>query len=105
MPAKMCQSGSDPRSLAYKVAANKLPILRANGRVGRKRVACFEIFYNSAEINRLGIKRLVFGDLRAIQHSESVTLEHLFPASAFESDDLSVNALLAAAVEITQIRA
>src|ERR1700686_4705630 len=110
MPAK------ELRSLAYKIAANKLSILRAvdrwqvlhpraRARVGRKRPRRFEIFDDRAQVNRFGIKRFVLRDLGPIQNLESVALEHLFAAPAFEGDDLAINALLAAAIKITEIRA
>src|SRR6266481_8149725 len=137
MPAK------ELRSLAYKIAANKLSILRAvdravparcykcggaalltspaerpihhlrwqvlhpraRARVGRKRPRRFEIFDDRAQVNRFGIKRFVLRDLGPIQNLESVALEHLFAAPAFKGDDLAINALLAAAIKITKIRA
>src|SRR5437667_7502608 len=117
MPAK------ELRSLAYKIPANKLSILRAvdravvaaaihhlrwqvlhpraRARVGRKRPRRFEVFDYRAQVNRFGIKRFVLRDLGSIQNFESVALEHFFAAPAFERDDLTVNALLAAAIKIT----
>src|SRR6267143_7194725 len=78
---------------------------RARARVGRKRPRRFEIFDDRAQVNRFGIKRFVLRDLGPIQNIESVALEHLFATPAFKGDDLPINALLAAAIKITEIRA
>src|SRR6266487_1757656 len=79
--------------------------LFADAGVSGKRSGRFQIFDHGAEIDRLGIERLVFCNLRAIQHLESVALEHLFATPALERDDLPVNAFLSGAIQITQIRA
>src|SRR5262249_1509774 len=58
-----------------------------------------------AEIDRLGIERFIFCDLRPIQNLEAIALEHLFAAPALEGDDLAADAFFSGAVQITQIRA
>src|SRR5579885_2740921 len=65
----------------------------------------FQILNHRAEIDRLGVNGLVFGDLGPVEDLESVAFEKFLAATAFESNDLAANAFLAAAVEITQIRA
>src|SRR6266705_1494941 len=79
--------------------------LFADARVGGKRPRCFQILDDSAEIDRLGIERFIFCDLRPVQNLEPVTFEHLFAAPAFKCDDLAANAFFAGAIEVTQIRA
>src|SRR5206468_5959657 len=74
-------------------------------RICGKRVRSFEIFDDRAEIYRFGIKRLVLGDLRAIQNFETVTFEHFFAAPAFERDDLAANAFFTGTIEVAEIRA
>src|SRR5437867_10967931 len=70
-----------------------------------KRFGRLQGFDHGAEINRFGINCSVFRDLRSIQHFESVALEHFLSASAFECNDLTVNAFFTGAIEITQISA
>src|SRR5437016_8672696 len=65
----------------------------------------FQILDHRAEINRLWIKSFILGDLGAVQNFEAIALEHFFAAPAFKRHDLPVNTLLAATIEITQIRA
>src|SRR5438552_954985 len=79
--------------------------LFADARVSRKGTRRFQIFDHRAEIDRLGIERLVFCDLGAIQYLEPIALEHFLAAPAFESDDLTADAFFTGTVEITQIRA
>src|SRR5438128_12093363 len=79
--------------------------LLAHTRICRERFGRLQIFDHCAEIDRLGIEGFIFCDLRPIQHLEPVPLEHFLPAPTFEGDDLAVNAFLARAIQITQIRA
>src|SRR5437762_4699605 len=79
--------------------------LFADAGISGKRSRRFQILDDGAEIDRLGIERLVFCDLRAIQHLEAVAFEHFFATSALEGDDLAVNTFFAGAIQITQIRA
>src|SRR5207237_7167618 len=77
----------------------------SGARCDRQRLGSFQILNHRAQINRFGIKGLVLRDLGAVQNLKSVSLEHHFAAPAFECDDLSVNAFVAASVQVTQIRA
>src|SRR6478609_5973515 len=78
--------------------------LLACARVSGKRVRGLQVLDDGAEVDRFGIKRFVFGDLCPIQNLEAVTFEHFFAASALEGNDLPIDAFLARAIEITQIR-
>src|SRR5438128_976073 len=79
--------------------------LLAHTRICRERFGRLQIFDHGAEIDRLGIERLIFCNLRPIQHLEPIALEHLFATPALERDDLAVDAFLSGAIQITQIRA
>ncbi len=79
--------------------------LFADARIRGKRAGRFQIFDDGAEIDRLGIERFVFCDLRPIQNLEAVTFEHFFAAPAFKGDDLAADTFFAGAIQIAQIRA
>src|SRR6266404_1904897 len=79
--------------------------LFADARVSGKWSGRLQILDDSAEIDRLGIERFIFCDLRPIQNLEAVALEHFFAAPAFERDDLAANAFFTGAIEIAQVRA
>src|SRR6202040_2640782 len=83
--------------------ANRLRLRSPRARSHAQWLSRFQIFDHGAEVNGLRIKPFVFGDLRAVQDFETITLEHFFAAPAFEGHDLSVNAFFAATIEITQI--
>src|SRR5438552_12040776 len=77
---------------------------RPGARGHSQRFGRFQILDDRAEVDGLWIKSLIFRDFGAVQNFEAVALEHLFAAPAFEGHDLSVNALFAAAIQVTEVR-
>src|SRR5205807_9912866 len=96
------KESSDARIVA---TASRLSFRSPRARRHFERLSRFQILDHGAEINRLRIKSLVFGDLGPVQNFKAVTFKHLFTAPAFEGNDLAINAFLPAAVKVTQIRA
>ena len=78
--------------------------LFAGARVSGKRVGGLQVLDDGTEVDRLGIKRFVFGDLCPVQHLEAVTFKHFFAASALERDDLATDAFFTGAIKVTEIR-
>ena len=79
LPTELCRQKEraklSPHESLKQVGPPPLLILRTRAGVRRKRLGRFQILDHCAQVNGLGIKRLVLGDFAAIQDFESVTLE------------------------------
>ena len=62
-----------------------------------------KIFYDRAEVNRLGRKSAILRDFGLIQHFESIALEQFEAASAVECHHLRVDLFDAMVVQVTKV--
>src|SRR4051812_23248547 len=97
------QNGYVPR-LVPNDSGTSASLGRAAAARNRKRLGRLEVLDHCAEVDRLRIERPIFGDLAAIEHVESIALEHFFTAPAFKSHDLPVDPALAGPVKVAQVR-